>query len=258
VVKFSGGLRSECVCSDTDREESASAGTAAKAVFVADDTAFVRERFRTAIVAGGHEALTARTGHELLARIRNHGTADLVVLDLRLPGGRGLNLVKALRALDTHPPVVVFSGTIASSAEVRQLGELGVAGYINEYAADQHILPGLAPYLYPDSINQRSSPRLAMGVPVSYRVGNTVAGAVTLTVSRGGLAIRTTSLLEIGAAIRVRFRLPGHPRDVDAGATVVWTDRRVGMGVQFTTIGVNEQTAIAEFVDAHFFSNRKA
>ena len=235
-----------------------SAGTAVKAVFVADDTAFVRERFRTALVAGGHEALTARTGHELLARIRNRGAADLVVLDLRLPGGRGLNMVRTLRSIENEPPVVVFSGTIASASEVRQLGELGVAGYINEYAADQHILPGLAPYLFPESVNQRSSPRLAMGVPVSYRVGNTVAGAVTLTVSRRGLAIRTTSLLELGTAIRVRFRLPGHQRDLDAGATVVWKDRRVGMGVQFTTIGVNEQTALADFVDAHFFSNRKA
>jgi len=238
--------------------EAVCAGAATKAVFVADDTAFVRERFKTAILAGGHEALTARTGQELLAQIRNRGVADLVVLDLRLPGGKGLGLVRALRALETQLPIVVFSGTIASAAEVRQLGELGVAGFINEYAADQHILPGLAPYLFPDSINQRGSPRLALGMPVSYRVGSTVASAVTLTVSRGGLAIRTTSLLEVGTAIRVRFRLPGQQRDVDAGATVTWTDRRVGMGVQFTTIGVREQALLSEFVDAHFFSNRKA
>ena len=34
-----------------------------------------------------------------------------------------------------------------------------VAGYINEYSAVQHIVPALAPHLFPDHYNRRSSPR---------------------------------------------------------------------------------------------------
>lgn len=232
---------------------------AAKAVFVADDTAFVRDRFKTALDAAGHQTLTARTGHELLSQLRNRpGVADLVVLDLRIPGGKGVALVRAVRSVDSRLPIVVFSGTIASAKEVRELSEIGVAGYINEYASDHHILPALSPYLFPESLNRRISQRLTLGVSVSYRVGSKLAHAVTLNVSRGGLAIRTTSLLDVGTNIKVRFRVPGGSREIEAGATVTWVDRRVGMGVRFSAIGVDEQTIVGDFVDARFFSNRKA
>jgi len=232
---------------------------AARAVFVADDTAFVRDRFKTALEAAGHQALTARTGHELLAQLRNRpGVADLVVVDLRIAGGKGVALIRSLRGIDDRLPIVVFSGTIASAKEVRELSDIGIAGYINEYAADHHILPGLSPHLFPDTLSRRTSPRLSVGVAISYRVGSKLAQAVTLSVSRGGLAIRTTSLLDVGTNIKVRFRLPGTPREVEAGATVAWVDRRVGMGVRFSAIGVEEQAIVGDFVDARFFSNRKA
>jgi uncharacterized protein (TIGR02266 family) len=230
---------------------------AVKSVFVADDTAFVRDRFKTALEAGGHATVTARSGQELLAHLRER-PADLVVLDLRIAGGKGLGLVRSVQGLEPRPSIVVFSGTIASSSEVRELAELGIAGYVNEYAADHHILPALSPYLFPDAISRRTSPRYALGVPVSLRMGTKLARAVTLNVSRGGLAIRTTSPLDLGSNLKVRFRLPGTPQDVEAGATVAWVDRRIGMGVRFTAIGVDEQAIVTAFVTDHFFSNRKA
>jgi len=56
----------------------------------------------------------------------------------------------------------------------------------------------------------------------------------------------------------VRFRLPGSKRDVEAEGRVAWSDRRVGMGLQFERVESIDQAAIDEFVDQHFFSNRKA
>jgi uncharacterized protein (TIGR02266 family) len=129
---------------------------------------------------------------------------------------------------------------------------------VNEYSAVQHILPSLAPHLFPDNFNRRSSPRVVLGIPIQYRFGNTIAAALTLNLSRGGIGIRTTSPLESGSKLRVRFRMPGSKRDVDAEGRVAWSDRRVGMGVQFETVDTANQTIIDNFVDAHFFSNRKA
>ena len=42
----------------------------AKTVLVADDTAFVRDRFRVAIEGAGHKAVTAQNGPELLGCLR--------------------------------------------------------------------------------------------------------------------------------------------------------------------------------------------
>ena len=181
------------------------------------------------------------------------------MLDLRLPQAQGVALVRALRAIDGfQAPIVVFSGTIANAEEVRELSALGVAGYINEYSAVQHIVPALAPHLFPDHYNRRSSPRVVLGISVAYRVGNTIAAAVTLNISHGGLAIRTTNPLDAGTVVKVRFRLPGAAKDIDAEARVAWTDRRVGMGLQFTKLDAADQAAIDDYVRTHFFSNRKA
>lgn len=238
----------------------APAETAVKTVIVADDTAFVRDRFRTALDAAGHRASAVADASALLARVRHDRSGiDLVVLDLRLPPVQGVSLVRALRAIDGfEAPIVVFSGTIAHADEVRELSRLGVAGYVNEYSAVQHIVPALAPHLFPNQFNRRSSPRAVLGISVAYRLGNTIAAAVTLNISRGGLAIRTTSPLDAGTLVKVRFRLPGAAREIDADAQVKWAERRVGMGLQFTRIELADQSAIDEFVRAHFFSNRKA
>ena len=238
----------------------ATALVAAKTIVVADDTAFVRDRFKAALEAAGHRAATAGNSAELVARVRaDSAHIDLVVLDLRLPQGRGVDLVRALRQIaGFRAPIVVFSGTIASAHEVRELATLGVAGYVNEYTAVQHIVPSLAPHLFPDQRNRRSSPRAVAAVAVSYRFGNTIAAALTLNVSRGGLAIRTTSALDVGTAVKVRFRLPGARKDVDADAKVAWVDRRVGMGLEFTRIDPRDQALIDEFVQSRYFSNRKA
>ena len=238
----------------------ASTSLSSKTVLVADDTAFVRDRFRSALENAGHRAVAVKSAAELLAKVRTDAAdIDLIVLDLRLPHTSGVDLVRAIRKLDDgRLPILIFSGTIASADEVRDLAALGVAGYVNEYSAVQHILPSLAPHLFPDNFNRRGSPRVVLGIPITYRFGNTIAAALSLNLSRGGLAIRTTSPLEHGATVRVRFRLPGSKTEIEAQGRVAWSDRRHGMGLQFETVDAPIQTAINEFVDAHFFSSRKA
>lgn len=232
---------------------------AVKTVLIADDTAFVRDRFKMALEGAGHRAVTVRTGQELLAALRAQERIDLVVLDLRLPNGRGIDLVRSLRRVAPEkPPIVVFSGTIANADEVRDLSSFGVAGYVNEYTGVSHIMPALAPHLFPEHYNRRSSPRVVLGVPITYRVGNAISTSLTLNVSHGGVAIRTTNPLDVASVVRLRFRLPGTKKEIDAEARVAWSDRRVGMGLQFTAIDPPAQALIDNYVQTHFFSNRKA
>jgi two-component system, OmpR family, response regulator VicR len=233
----------------------AAGSTATKTVLIADDAVFVRERFQTALQEAGHRAVTARSAAELLARVRaDLQELDLIVLDLRLPFASGVDLIRAIRKLDEgRLPILIFSGTISSADEVRELAALGVAGYINEYSAVQHILPSLAPHLFPDNFNRRSSPRVVLSIPVAYRFGDTITAVLTLNLGKGGMSIRTMSPLQVGAKARLRFRLPGARREVEAEARVSWSDRRIGMGLQFERVEGIDQESIDEFVDGHFF-----
>lgn len=231
-----------------------------KTVVIADDTAFVRDRFAAALAEAGHRAIAVATVPELLACLAREGDGiDLIVVDLQLPPPRGVGLVRLVRARGpSRAPILVFSGTLSGADEVRQLAALGVAGYVNEYTSAHHILPCLAPHLFPDRFDRRLSPRVALVVPVSWRLGNAIASAVTLNVGKGGVGIRTMTPLEAGTRVRVRFRLPGAARDIEADARVRWADRNLGMGLQFEHLEAGDQAALDEFVDGHFFSSRRA
>jgi uncharacterized protein (TIGR02266 family) len=234
------------------------ATSATKTVLIADDTAFVRDRFRTAIEAAGHRAITVDTEAGVLAAIRDRDSKpDLLVVDLKVPPAAGTTLVRKIRAIDADVPILVFSGTVTGIDEVRELAGLDVDGYVNEYSAVQHILPTLVPQLFPDDYNRRGSPRVVLGIPVNYRVGNTIAAALTLNLSHGGVAIRTTHPLAGGTTARLRLKLPGAPREIECSATVQWSSQGIGMGLKFEPLAPQDQTAIAEFVDAHFFRSRK-
>jgi uncharacterized protein (TIGR02266 family) len=93
-----------------------------------------------------------------------------------------------------------------------------------------------------------------LGIPVAYRVANTIAAAVTLNLGRNGVAIRTMSPLDSSSRARVRFRLPNASRDVDADARVTWSNARVGMGLEFERIDPADRSAVESFVDTHFDS----
>lgn len=223
----------------------------AKTVLVVHRVASVRDRFAAAIAEARHHHVLAATAAEATAAIRKQQPAvDLALVDLAIDDG--LALVRALRGSgDPALPVVIFSGSLVDSALVPTLTGLGVRGYINDHAPAAQILPALAPHLFPDSFNRRSGPRIPLGVPVSYRAGQRLAGAVTLNVAKGGLAIRTMTPVPRGAPIQVKFQLPGIPTGIEASGRVTWSDRKVGMGVQFEQIAPTHQAVLDAFVDEH-------
>ena len=231
-----------------------------KTVLVAANTPFVRDRFKAALDAAGHRAVVVKSVAQLLAQVRaDLADLDLIVLDLRMPHASGVELVRRIRKLDEgHLPILVFSGTVTSVEEVRELAALGVGGYLNEYSAVEHILPSIAPHLFPDNFNRRGGPRVVLGIPVSYRAGGTIAAALSLNLSRGGIAIRTSRPLPRDAAVKLRFALPGSKRQLETEGVVCWSDQRAGMAMRFTTVTPADQAAIDEFVNAHFFRSVKA
>ena len=229
----------------------AASATAPKTVVVADDAADVRNRFAAALEDAGHTAIGIGTAPELLAYLQAQpGTIDLIVLNLRLVPPPAVDLIRAIRGSGTcRLPILVFSGSITNAQEIRQLAGLGVAGYVNEHSGTAHIVSLLAPHLFPDSFNRRISPRVAFGVPVVYRRGTTIATATALNLSRGGLGLRTMSPLEVGAEVRVQFRLPRTEHDIEATARVAWSDLRGGMGLEFRDVSPGDLAAVDEFVE---------
>ncbi|MEU0059747.1 response regulator [Streptomyces sp. NPDC006334] len=75
-------------------------------VLLIEDDRAVREGIALALRRRSHEVAVAVTGEEGLERLRSF-RPDVVVLDLMLPGMPGLDVCRALRALDQTLPIVM-------------------------------------------------------------------------------------------------------------------------------------------------------
>jgi uncharacterized protein (TIGR02266 family) len=230
-----------------------------KTVAVVSDTANVRDRFKAALDAAGHRAMILKSVAQLLATVRaDFDDLHLIALDLRMPHASGVDLVKRIRKLDDgRLPILVFAGSVQSVDEVRELAALGVAGYLNEYTAGEHILPAIAPHLFPGNFPKREFPRVVVGIPVSYRIGKTITAALAMDLSTGGMAIRTKNPPVRGTVLKVKFALPGSRREVETEAVVCWSVQKAGMGMQFTKVKPADLNVIESFVEAHFFRSTK-
>lgn len=86
-------------------------------ILVVDDDDEVRNVIATLLGLHGYDVVEAENGRAALAHIAERGLPSLILLDLRMPGMSGEELLDALRARSEaaerpRPPVVVLSGEV--------------------------------------------------------------------------------------------------------------------------------------------------
>lgn len=84
--------------------------TSPTTVMLVDDHELIRQGLRRAFEASGEFAVLAEAGSLAEARREfTHSPTQVVVVDIRLPDGNGLDFVKELRSTDTSLGIVVLS-----------------------------------------------------------------------------------------------------------------------------------------------------
>jgi two-component system response regulator DesR len=92
-------------------------------VFLADDSQQIRERVNALLGAAHMDVIgQAATPDTCIAGILD-SHPDVVVLDVQLEGGSGLQVLKAVRSADPDVAFVVFSNNSAPAYRKRYLGE---------------------------------------------------------------------------------------------------------------------------------------
>ncbi len=114
-------------------------------ILIADDHAVVRQGLRSILsehpdLEVGGEATTAG---EVLEMVREKDEAwDLVLLDLSMPGGEGLETLTRLRSAAPELPVLVLSMHPEDQLAARLL-KAGADGYLNKEAASDELVTAL-------------------------------------------------------------------------------------------------------------------
>src|SRR5215208_183309 len=110
-------------------------------ILVIDDEGAIRDSLRMTLEYEGYEFMGAATGQEGLA-LAEREAPDLVLLDVKMPGMDGLEVLERLRHVNDAVPVVVVSGhgTISTAVEATKKGAFD---FIEKPFASERILVSL-------------------------------------------------------------------------------------------------------------------
>jgi DNA-binding NarL/FixJ family response regulator len=100
-------------------------------IVIADDHPLMRAALLTALASLGPRVrfLEASNHGEALALIAREPAPDLALMDLHMPGARGVEAIREIRARTPHVPLAIVSAE-DDPAAVRALLALGIAGFI--------------------------------------------------------------------------------------------------------------------------------
>lgn len=112
-------------------------------ILIADDHAIVREGLKQIVAETSDMAVAdeASSGHEVLDKVRSN-EYTVVVLDISMPGGDGLNILKQIKKEKLKLPVLVLSVHPEEQYAVRVL-KAGAAGYLTKESAPGELISAI-------------------------------------------------------------------------------------------------------------------
>jgi len=134
-------------------------------ILTVDDDEKIRDLLCTILRRKGHHVLTAdhgQKGIDVFRRERPHVT----ILDFEMPDIDGLEVLRQIRAIDPHAPVIMLTG-VATEAREKQARELGATDFLAKGFSLHELGATLDQVLkQPDYVAGKppSSQRLAKGV----------------------------------------------------------------------------------------------
>jgi two-component system response regulator RegA len=114
-----------------------------RTLLIVDDDASFRDRLVRAFLDRGFEATGAGAYEEAIASAQ-HDSPELALVDLRLPGRSGLDLVRDLKQLDATTNIIVLTGYGSIATAVESV-RLGATSYLTKPVDADQILAAFDP-----------------------------------------------------------------------------------------------------------------
>lgn len=128
-------------------------------ILVIDDDPAVTSLLKRGLSYEGFAVETAHSGAEGLTQAREHA-ADLVILDVMMPGLSGYDVLSRLRAADEHLPVLMLTSKDAPADQVQGL-DAGADDYVTKPFTFEVVLARIRSLLRRQQIDHPSVLRFA-------------------------------------------------------------------------------------------------
>jgi DNA-binding NarL/FixJ family response regulator len=152
-----------------------------KILFV-DDHEVVRIGLKNMMVGTGNEITEEASNAEQGYLKYIGGKFDLVILDVRLPGGDGLQLLGKIKSHNPNQPVLVFTAYDNPTYSARAVA-LGANGYLLKTEGPNKIIDAINRTAQGESIWRREELRRVTGALATMRIG--MESEIPLTMREG-------------------------------------------------------------------------
>ncbi len=94
-------------------------------ILAVDDEKGISTILEKFLQKSGYEVLIAEGGQQALDIINSNENIDLIVLDIKMPGITGVDVLKEMARSNNETPVIILSGSIGVQENVDELNKLG-------------------------------------------------------------------------------------------------------------------------------------
>jgi two-component system, NtrC family, nitrogen regulation response regulator NtrX len=163
-------------------------------ILVIDDEAAIRDSLRMILEYEGYGFTGAASGQDGIALVQRD-RPDLVLLDIKMPGMDGMDVLRKLRALDDGLPVVMISGHGTTSTAVEAI-KSGALDFLDKPLSSERVILTLQNALKQQELRQENR-ALKLAMEAKYEiVGESQAlRAVLESVKRAAPTNATVMLL---------------------------------------------------------------
>jgi two-component system nitrogen regulation response regulator NtrX len=163
-------------------------------ILVIDDEAAIRDSLRMILEYEGYGFTGAASGQDGIALVQRD-RPDLVLLDIKMPGMDGMDVLRRLRALDEGLPVVMISGHGTTSTAVEAI-KSGALDFLDKPLSSERVILTLQNALKQQELRQENR-ALKLAMEAKYEiVGESQAlRAVLESVKRAAPTNATVMLL---------------------------------------------------------------
>lgn len=228
-------------------------------ILLVDDEIDFRTALAFAFKRKGYRVLCASNGREAFDMIRS-SPVDIVVSDIRMPGGDGIELLERTRKELGETPVILLAtgfGDISSAEAHRKGVEALFSKPFDRKGLEEVVGRLLAP---PDESGERSSPPTGAQLKVGLRVEGhlEVIEATASDLSQSGMFIPLSpeQCPDVSETVAFRIDFEGGAPSLAGSGVVRWVRIRPhqhlasGFGIEFTYLDDAARARILELVGA--------
>lgn len=229
-------------------------------VLIVDDEDLLRKAMSSDFKRKGYQVFEASNGRDAFEIVKNN-TIDIVLSDVRMPGGDGIELLNRIKEVNPDTPIVMFVTGFADMTLEEAYHKGADAVFMKPFdrkelfeAVNKQVLPKGERW-------QQRDVRINTEFEIQFQFEGlkTAIAAKVMNIGRGGMFVAFQGQFpSVGkdAAFSIEFKQSGPPHKIQGHGIVRWVrydsvqGRPSGCGIEFQHIDDKDRDELVTFIES--------